>query len=293
MVQEIVELLVRNREDNPVFLDLTLGGGGHAEALLAASAPTGRVIGLDRDGEAMAFASARLARYGDRFYAVRGNFSTCDGVVPSDGVDGIVADLGVSSRQLDVAERGFSFQADGPLDMRMDQTGKTTAMSLVNEASEADLVRWFFDYGEERAARRVACAICRARRERPITRTSELAGIVRKAIASAQRGSRGRSRLDPATRVFQALRIVVNEELPQLEALLHGVPGLLRPHGRCAIISYHSLEDRLVKHRFRALAKDGMVTLVTKRPQRPRADEVRRNPRARSAKLRAMERCAP
>ncbi len=277
--------------DNPTataFLDLTLGDGGHTEALLQAR-PTARVTALDHDAEAIARATARLAPYGDRFRAVRANFSDCAAVIDAASVDGILADLGVSSPQLDVAERGFSFRMTGPLDMRMDQRQTTTAADLVNTASEETLEMWLREFGEERFARRIVRAICAHRAMQPFERTEELAQVVRRVVP---RGPHGR-KIDPSTRTFQALRIAVNAELDRLSGMLQGAPALLREAGRFVVISYHSLEDRLVKEQFRGLPKrDTRFRTLTKKPLTPTFQEVRENPRARSAKFRVLERMA-
>jgi len=292
MGSEVCALLAPR--DGGLYLDCTLGGGGHAERLLEASGPTGRVIGLDRDPNALAAASARLAGFGERFVAVRSTFGALQAALAEAGVsavDGLVADLGVSSPQLDQAARGFSFMRDGPLDMRMDPDAPTTAAELVNGLPEAELADLLYGLGEERQSRRLARAIVAAR---PITGTAQLAQV----IAGAMGGPR--DRIHPATRSFQALRLAVNDELGELDRLLAALPGCLTVGGRAAVISFHSLEDRRVKQRFRALAgldaeKDaygrslGVPTarLITKKAVE---DSGSGNPRARSAKLRVIER---
>ncbi|MGZ4152085.1 MAG: 16S rRNA (cytosine(1402)-N(4))-methyltransferase RsmH [Actinomycetota bacterium] len=274
MVDEVVRFL----GGRGTVVDLTLGAGGHAEALLESG--VGRLIGVDRDPEAVAIASGRLSRFGDRFLAVRARFSE---VPVENRVDGVLYDLGVSSMQLERAERGFSFRNEGPLDMRMEggrgQEGES-AMDLVNSASEEELARVIYEYGEERRSRRVAAAIVRARQRNPIETTEELAGIVVSAVGRRRGGPH------PARRTFQALRIAVNRELEELAASLPRAVGVLAPGGRVVVIAYHSLEDRIVKRFF---AGDERLTVLTRKPLVPSADEAARNPRARSAKLRAAE----
>jgi 16S rRNA (cytosine1402-N4)-methyltransferase len=270
MVGEVVRLL----GGRDVVLDMTLGAGGHAEALLRSG--VGRLIGVDRDPDAIRLATERLSRFGERFTAVRTRFSD---VPAEDRVDGVLYDLGVSSMQLDRGERGFSYRTPGPLDMRMEREGGS-AMDLVNSADEAELARILFEYGEERRSRRVAAAIVRARARTPIATTDELARIVASALGARRGGPH------PARRTFQALRIAVNRELEELAASLPRAAGVLAPGGRVVAISYHSLEDRIVK-RFLNEAPD--LDVLTKKPLRPSAAEASRNPRARSAKLRAAE----
>ena len=270
MVEEVVRLL----GGRDVVLDMTLGAGGHAEALLGSG--VGRLIGVDRDPDAIRLATERLARFGERFTAVRTRFSD---VPAEDRVDGVLYDLGVSSMQLDRGDRGFSYRAGGPLDMRMEREGES-AMDLVNTADETELARILFEYGEERRSRRVAAAIVRARGRAPITTTDELARIVASALGARRGGPH------PARRTFQALRIAVNRELEELAASLPRAAGVLAPGGRVVAISYHSLEDRILK-RFLNDAPD--LDVLTKKPLRPSAAEAARNPRARSAKLRAAE----
>jgi 16S rRNA (cytosine1402-N4)-methyltransferase len=271
MVEEVVRLL----GGRGLVLDLTLGAGGHAEALLESG--VGRLIGVDRDPHAIRLATERLARFGERFTAVRTRFSD---VPAEDRVDGVLYDLGVSSMQLDRPERGFSYRADGPLDMRMGPDGER-AMDVVNTAPEEELARIVFQYGEERRSRRVAAAIVRARSRSPIETTDELAGVVASALGARRGGPH------PARRTFQALRIAVNRELEELAASLPRAVDILAPGGRVIVIAYHSLEDRIVK-RFLGAAPE--LEILTKKPLRPSAVEAARNPRARSAKLRAAER---
>jgi 16S rRNA (cytosine1402-N4)-methyltransferase len=272
MVDEVVRFL----GGRATVVDLTLGAGGHAEALLESG--VGRLIGVDRDPEAVTIASGRLSRFGDRFAAVRARFSD---VPVENRVDGVLYDLGVSSMQIERPERGFSFRHEGPLDMRMGRGQEDeSAMDLVNAASEKELARIIFEYGEERRSRRVAAAIVRARQRRPIETTEELVGIVVSAVGGRRGGPH------PARRTFQALRIAVNRELEELATSLPRAVGVLAPGGRVVVIAYHSLEDRIVKRFF---AGDERLTVLTKKPLVPSADEAARNPRARSAKLRAAE----
>ena len=273
-----------------LFVDCTVGLGGHASALLAAGAS--RLIGLDRDLDALARARGTLAPWADRTELVHADYRSLPDVLDARHlplVDGALADLGVSSMQFDEPGRGFSFQRDEPLDMRMDRSQGDTAADLVARASEEDLANVIFQYGEERFSRRIARALVAVRRETPITTTGALADIVRRNVPR-----RGPMRIDPATRTFQALRIWVNRELDGLDHFLEAAARRLRAGGRLVVITFHSLEDRIVKHTFRALAqRDGaLLRVLTKKPIVADEDEVRRNPRARSAKLRAAERIA-
>jgi len=272
-----------------VFVDCTLGLGGHSQALLEGGAS--RVIAIDRDAEAIAMARERLDAYGDRVDIAHADYRDLGAVLDARGlatVDGVLADLGVSSMQLDAVERGFSFRGDAPLDMRMDRSQGPTAAERLREVSEGDLADVIYQYGEERHSRRIARALVRARDERPVETTGELAAIVRRSVPH-----RGYQRIDPATRTFQALRIWVNRELDGLDAFLAGAARRLLANARLAVITFHSLEDRIVKHTFRAMEKAGEgLRILTKRPLIPADEEVARNPRARSAKLRAIERFA-
>lgn len=284
-----------------VLVDATVGLGGHAAALLAA-APDLRLIGLDRDPEAIEHAGRRLQQFGERVLLVRREFGDLPAVLAelsSPKPAAILADLGVSSLQLDTPKRGFSFQHDAPLDMRMSGRGRSAA-DLVNEAPEEELVRVLRDYGEERRARRLARTIVEARARRPIRTTRELARLAAGAVGR----SRG-ERIHPATRTFQALRIAVNDELGQLERFLEPAVRALRPGGRIAVLAFHSLEDRIVKHTFRRLAgscvcppavpvcvcnPQRLIEVLTRRAERPGADEVAANPRSRSVRLRVAQR---
>jgi 16S rRNA (cytosine1402-N4)-methyltransferase len=286
LTAEVIEQLQPGR--GGVFVDCTVGLGGHSTALLAAGA--GRIIGLDRDLDALDRARAVLAPWLQRVELVHADYRSLDSVLERLGVplvDGALADLGVSSVQLDTPGRGFSFQRDEPLDMRMDRSGGDTAADLLARASELELADAIFQFGEERYSRRIAHALVDARRQAPIDTTGRLAAIVRRAIPR-----RGLMRIDPATRTFQALRIWVNRELEGIERFLQAAARRLRSGGRLVVITFHSLEDRIVKHTFRALAQQEVATLrvLTKKPIVPAEAELRRNPRARSAKLRAAER---
>lgn len=296
LLAEAVEWLAPAR--GGLFVDATLGLGGHAEALLAA-APAARLVGVDRDPEARAIAARRLERFGGRIEIVGGDFRDLGGLLAGRRVAGVLADLGVSSLQLDRAERGFSFRADGPLDMRMGDSGPTAAQ-LVATMTEAELERTFRTLGEEPESRRVARAVVAVRQRQPITTTRQLAEVVR----GAKRAHGGRhDRIDPATRVFQSLRIEVNQELAALSEMLDAAIGMLDRDGRLVVISYHSLEDRVVKNRFRDLARGEvdpitgrtssetrLLEILTRKPVTPSEAEVARNPRARSARLRAARR---
>jgi 16S rRNA (cytosine1402-N4)-methyltransferase len=282
LLDETLELLAVR--PGGLWVDGTVGLGGHAAAVLRATAPGGRLRGFDRDGETLARAGERLAAFGDRVRLEQADFREIPARLGEERADGILLDLGISSVQLDDPDRGFSFQGDGPLDMRMDRGEGLTAADLVNDLPEKELADVLYVYGEERASRRIARAIVRARERAPIRTTSELAEIVRRA---APRGNR--RGFHPATRTFQALRIRVNEELDALGEALEGIAGCLIPSGRMAVIAFHSLEDRVSKTTLRALAGHGYRAL-TKKPVRPAETETRANPRARSARLRAIAR---
>lgn len=261
------------------YLDLTIGGGGHSRLILAV-APQVQVTAVDQDAQALAAARQRLQPYGDRVHFWHGNFAEFE---PGETCfDGILADLGVSSAQFDQPERGFSFRHEAPLDMRMDQRQPLRAADIVNQTAEQELADIFYHYGEERFSRRIARKIIA---QRPLATTTELAAIVAQAIPRRPSGSR--RGIHPATRVFQALRIAVNRELAVLETLLTQVPTWLKPGGRVGIISFHSLEDRRVKH---ALREAPGLCVLTKKPITAQPDEIRQNPRSRSAKLRLAQR---
>jgi len=287
MVAETLELLAPAR--GGLFVDCTVGLGGHSRALLEAGAT--RVLGLDRDPDALKLAADALAEFGDRVELVHADYRDLPRVLDErglNGVDGALADLGVSSMQLEAEGRGFSFRRDDPLDMRMDRSQGETAAEWLASIDEESLADVIFQYGEERYSRRIARAIVSNRRLTPIHTTAALAHVVRGAIPR-----RGYQRIDPATRTFQALRIWTNRELERLDRFLGDTARRLLGGARLAVITFHSLEDRIVKHAFRALAQaEAVLRVVTKRPTNPSDDEVARNPRARSAKLRAIERLA-
>ena len=283
MVAEVLEHLAPER--GGIFIDCTVGLGGHARALLEAGAS--RVIGLDRDPSALERSRDALAAFGAQVELVHSDYRELPALLDArgiSGVDGVLADLGVSSLQLDAPGRGFSFRRDDELDMRMDTSQGRTAAEMLAAADEQTLADVIYTLGEERHARRVARAILSARSQAPITTTGRLADVVRRAIPR-----KGYSRIDPATRTFQAIRIWVNRELDGLDDFLVRTAGRLNPGGRMAVITFHSLEDRIVKHTFRALQSEGGITIRTKRPVIPAALEVDGNARARSAKLRAIE----
>lgn len=269
-----------------LYVDGTLGLGGHSLALLEASSPSGRLVGFEWDEDAAAQADERLAPHGERVHIVRASYADLVRELANLGItaiDGLVADLGVSSLQLDRAERGFSFRADSALDMRMDQRNPLTAAMLVARFSEEQLADIFYYYGEERQARRIARFLVQARQEAPVTTTVRLAAIVAEAVPRKYHPPK----VHVATKVFQALRIAVNGELDNLTRLLATAPEVLRPGARMGIITFHSLEDRIVKQAFQ---QNPAFRILTRRPVTPSAEECERNPRARSAKLRVAER---
>jgi 16S rRNA (cytosine1402-N4)-methyltransferase len=270
------------------YVDCTLGLAGHAEGIARLLGPDGHLIGFDRDPEALELARIRLARVCNELgsqapqVTLAGQaFSTIAERVKPASVDGLLADFGVSSLQFDEARRGFSFQADGPLDMRMDTRAGPTAEQVVNEANERELADLIYEYGEERRSRRIARAIVRGR---PVTTTGQLARLVTSTAPPMKH-----EHIHPATRTFQALRIFVNRELDEIRALLEAAPRLLKPQGRLVVISFHSLEDRIAKDSLREGARKGIWEILTKKPVTAGEDEIERNPRSRSAKLRAAE----
>ena len=294
-----------NIRPDGIYVDGTVGGGGHS-AKIAERLTTGRLIGIDRDEEALRAAGERLAPFGDRVTLVRSNFDRIGEILDGLGIglaDGMLFDLGVSSPQLDDPERGFSYMADAPLDMRMDRTAALTARQVVNEWPEGELKRILGVYGEERYAGRIAAAIVRSRKEAPIETTLQLAEIIRAAMPAAAR----REKQHPAKRSFQAVRIAVNDELGGVERMLEAAPDRLKPGGRLCVISFHSLEDRLVKQAIRrredgcTCPRDFPVCVCGFRQTlrtvggviTASAEELERNPRARSAKLRVAERVEP
>ena len=273
-----------------VLVDCTIGLGGHGEALLDAAGPEARLIAIDRDEASLKLARKTLTRFGRRVRLFQADFADIADVLAEAGeqkVDLLLADLGVASSQLDDPDRGLSFSVDGPLDMRLDRRGPRKAADLVNGLSEADLADLIYGFGEERFSRRISRAVVAARKNNRIERTTELARIVAGAIPAAAR--RTRRGVHPATRTFQALRIAVNDELAGLERLLEQLPDLLADGGRAGIISFHSLEDRRVKRSFAQLGKAGRARVLTRKPLTAGANEIVRNSRSRSAKLRAIE----
>ncbi|MBQ27121.1 MAG: 16S rRNA (cytosine(1402)-N(4))-methyltransferase [Nitrospiraceae bacterium] len=288
---EVIECLKVGR--GGVYVDGTVGAGGHAEALLRASAPNGIVIGVDQDDDAIKVAEERLKEFGTRFQLIHGNFEQLAQCVQSAGIDavnGIVLDLGISSMQLDDPARGFSFQSEGPLDMRMDQRISRMASHVINDTSEVELAKIFAEYGEERYARRIARGIVQRRVKQPILTTSALKDIIRFSVPSQYRSGR----LHCATRVFQSLRIAVNGELDVLSRGIQQAVLLLSPGGRLGVITFHSLEDRIVKQSFLAMARAAQPTVVRlfKKPICPSEKERRENRRSRSAKFRVIEKVA-
>ena len=298
MLREVVEAL--SPREHGIYVDGTFGRGGYARALLTAAAT--QVFGIDRDPDAIAAGQVMVKEFAPRLKLLHGTFGDMDQLLAQQSImaiDGIALDLGVSSPQLDESERGFSFQEDGPLDMRMSRTGPTAA-DIVNNSSERELADIIFNFGEERYARRVAKRIVAAREEDLIARTLQLAAIVRHAVPRSPDG------IDPATRTFQALRIAVNDELGELQRGLHAAERLLKPHGRLAVVSFHSLEDRCVKDFLRQRSAEAprvsrhapandhpaapRFVLLTRKPHIPSAEETATNPRARSARLRVAER---
>jgi 16S rRNA (cytosine1402-N4)-methyltransferase len=297
---EVLEMLAP--KPGETFCDATLGGGGHAELVLEATAPDGKLLGIDRDREAVEAATRRLARFGDRVTIRHGRFSELEGLMASAGMrslDGLLLDLGVSSHQLDAARRGFSFLKSGPLDMRMDATSEETAATLLSRVSEDELADIIYRFGGERFARRVARSIKRMELSGELATTEDLAIAVRRVV-----GQRRVGEIDPATRTFQAIRIAVNDELGELETMLDSLPSPLAIGGRVVVISFHSLEDRLVKRRFADLVSPcrcppGLpvcncpppsAEYVTRRSVRVAPRERLDNPRSRSAKIRAIRR---
>ena len=302
MPTEVLGLL--NPKSGGVYLDGTLGGAGHAKLILEQSTPNGTLIGLDRDPEALAAAKKVLAPFAERVTLRQENYTAAQKVLTElgiDGLDGMLLDLGVSSRQLDAFERGFSFRADGPLDMRMGPDAPQTAAEVLNCADEYELKRIFRDYGEERWAGKIARRVVAVRLETPLETTLQFAELVRDTVPKG----RVPSRIHPATRVFQALRIYVNDELGSLQSILANMIELLKPGGRFVVISFHSLEDRLVKRAFRQEAKGCQcpprapacfcgrlprAEMLTRKGLKATEEEVANNPRARSAIVRAIQR---
>lgn len=287
MPAEVMEYL--QPRPGGTYVDFTVGAGGHSRLLAEAIAPGGRLIGFDRDPQALELAAPQLNVAGVRVDLVHSGFAEAREQLQRLGVgqvDGVLADFGVSSMQLDQPERGFSFSAAGPLDMRMDPTQELTAEQVVNQISERELADLIFQFGEERRSRRIARAIVCSR---PLRSTAQLAELIA-AVNRPMSRERGKPRIHPATRTFQALRIYVNSELEQITQWLEQLPGILSAEGRAVVISFHSLEDRPVKESFRTLAKQGVYELLTPHVIRPQEEELRTNPRSRSARIRAVRR---
>ena len=294
LLEESLEYL--HVKPGAVFVDTTLGFAGHAMEIVRRLGREGKLIAFDRDPETMAKAQARISELAEELGPempavefVNRPFSEIADVIAPGTLDGLLADFGVSSMQLDEAQRGFSFRAEGPLDMRMDPRGGLTAEQVVNQADEEDLANLIYEFGEERRSRRIARAIVRAR---PITTTAELARVVSAVappIKKSERGYGNSSQIHPATKTFQALRIRVNDELQEIQSLLKSAGSLLKPGGRLVMISFHSLEDRLVKDALREGAKAGQFEVLTKKPVVAKEQEALRNPRSRSAKMRAAK----
>lgn len=301
MPDEVIQFL--NPRPGGIYLDGTLGGGGHARLILERCTPGGMLIGIDQDQEALRATGQRLAEFGASAQLVHGNFGDLESHLDRLGVsalDGFILDIGVSSHQLDSGNRGFSFQHDAPLDMRMDTSQGQTAANLLNELPEEELERIIRDYGEERWAKRIASFIVKARQEAPVSGTFQLVDIIKGAVPKAKWDER----IHPATRTFQAIRIAVNRELENLEKGLRAAIDRLKPTGRGVVISFHSLEDRIVKHIFREYAtgctcprnlpvcichNEPRVRVLTNRPVMAGETEINENPRSRSAKLRSVE----
>jgi 16S rRNA (cytosine1402-N4)-methyltransferase len=286
MGQEVLHYL--KPQPGAIIVDGTVGTGGHSLMLLPHLLPTGRLLAIDRDHEALQLARKRLAEFEPQVTCLRENYRNLPTLLKNLGmsrVDGVLLDLGMSSVQVDRAERGFSFSKAGPLDMRMDPEQEATAEAMVNELTADELARVLATLGEERFAKRIARRIVQERRAHPVTTTTQLARLVTEAVPVRAR----HGRLHPATRTFQALRMAVNDELGALQELLGTLPELLNPGGRAVVLTFHSLEDRLVKHAFAQGRREDRWTVLTEKPARPSRDEVSKNPRARSAKLRAIE----
>ena len=287
MLEEALSFLNLKRGD--VVLDATVGAGGHAKEILKKITPTGKLVGVDADQSVLEIAEGNLKEFEGSFRLINDNFKNLDRIISEEDikkVDAILFDLGVSSYQFDTPERGFSIRYNSRLDMRMDPNLKLTAYDIVNRYSEKDLSSIIEQFGEERFHNRIARFIAKERKARPIETTYELSAVIHKAVGSRYR----KGRIDPATRTFQALRIAVNDELTALDEALKRAVFWLRPGGRICVISFHSLEDRVVKNLFKGYSKLGVLKILTKKPARPSAEERASNPRSRSAKLRAAER---
>jgi 16S rRNA (cytosine1402-N4)-methyltransferase len=289
MLPEVLEYL--KLAPGQTIVDATLGTGGHALEILKRITPGGRLIGIDRDEDSLAICRQRLSQFQSSFELVHANFMDLDQVLEKLGIekiDGIIFDLGISSYQLKDAERGFSFQEEGPLDMRLDRTSYISAYDLVNNLNENEISHLLWTFGQERWHNRIAHLLIEERRNEPIATTKQLANLVMRAIPHRYRKSY--YRIHPATRTFQAVRIAVNRELEILENAIRKAVAILSKHARICVISFHSLEDRAIKHTFRALKADGIIDIITVKPLTPTASEVEANPSSRSSKFRVAER---
>lgn len=287
MLQEVINNL--RLRDGMILLDATLGTGGHALELLKRISPGGKLIGIDRDAESLEIAKERLRDYQSQCIFIHGNFCNIDTILKScniSAVDGVLLDLGISSFQLDNAVRGFSFVNEGPLDMRMDRSTATSAFDLLQNLTREEIAAILWQFGQERFSRRIAARLVEYRDDTPISTTTQLARLIAKSVPR-----RAYHRIHPATRAFQALRIAVNHELESLELFLQRIAPFVRSGGRLCAVSFHSLEDRIIKVSFRDFVKNKGFIFITKKPLPPQEQEIRGNPRARSAKLRVVEKC--
>jgi len=289
MLQEVLDYL--KLAPGQIIVDATLGTGGHSLEILKIITPKGRLVGIDRDENSLAVCRQRLAEFKDNTEFVHANFSDLDQVLANLGIaniDGIVFDLGISSYQLQDAQRGFSFQEEGPLDMRLDKSSYISAYDLVNNLNENEISQMLWNFGQERWHNRIAHLLVQERRNEPIATTKQLANLVIRAIPHRYR--RSYYRIHPATRTFQAVRIAVNRELEVLESTIKKAVDILNKHARICVISFHSLEDRAIKHTFRRLAADGLIDIITAKPLTPNPGEIEVNPSSRSSKFRVAER---
>ena len=289
MLQEVLDYL--RPAPGQIIVDATLGTGGHAIEILKRIIPQGKLIGIDRDENSLTICRQRLMEFKDNFEFVHGNFSDLDQILGNLGIekiDGIVFDLGISSYQLHDAQRGFSFQEEGPLDMRLDKSSYICAYDLVNNLNENEISAMLWNFGQERWHNRIAHLLVQERRNEPISTTKQLANLVMRAIPHRYR--RSYYRIHPATRTFQAVRIAVNRELEILEDTIKKAVDILKKQARICVISFHSLEDRAIKHTFRALKADGLIDIITAKPLTPGSSEIEVNPSSRSSKFRVAER---
>ena len=289
MLREVIDYL--DPKPGQIIVDATLGTGGHSLEILKKITPGGRLIGIDRDEDSLAICRQRLSGFNGSYELVQANFAELDQVLEKldiDKIDGIIFDLGISTYQLKDTERGFSFQQEGPLDMRMDKSSYISAYDLVNNLNENEISHLLWNFGQERWHNRIAHLLVEERRNQPISTTSQLANLVMRAIPYRYR--RSYYRIHPATRTFQAVRIAVNRELEILEGAIKKAVAILRKKARICVISFHSLEDRVIKHTFRALKAEGLINIITAKPMTPAASEVAANPSSRSSKFRVAER---